>query len=81
MEDSKQLKGVKVKELNDKTLPKRLTIELDYDRPKFTFTGPWTGKDIRVTRALIHREYFLLQASLRRSAQAINQEVPQEVSK
>jgi hypothetical protein len=47
---------------------KRVIIDLNYNSPKFTFTGEWTGKDVIITRNLFRREYLRHQQTLRREA-------------
>lgn len=45
--------------------PKTLTIDFDYDKPKFTFQGTWIGRDISVIQTSIRREYLRHQQALR----------------
>lgn len=45
---------------------KKLTVELQYNQPKFTFEGSWSGKDIQIVTSFIRREYLRHQQLVRR---------------
>lgn len=47
---------------------KKLVIEMNFNQPKFTFEGFWTGKDIQTVSNLLRREYLRHQQSIRREA-------------
>ena len=47
---------------------KRLTVDMNYNQPKFTFEGMWTGKDVQIVMSLIRREYLRHQQLVRREA-------------
>ena len=45
--------------------PKRVIVEMDFRIPKYTFEGPWTGRDINIVRGNLHRAYRQRQMGLR----------------
>ena len=47
---------------------KKLTVNMNFNQPKFTFEGTWSGKDIQIVTSLIRREYLRHQQSVRREA-------------
>ena len=55
-----------------------ITFNESPNKPKFDFTGVWTGRDVKVVRNLLWREYLWYTRDMRR--QAIipeKEEVPQ----
>ena len=55
----------------------KLTIELDFYKPKFTFEGDWTGKDVKVVRNLLWRGWLQHTQLIRRETANV---IPQEVT-